>query len=221
MTLWTLHILNCRHDLTGVLAEIRQASRDAVSRVLDRTPLPDFDLVVRSGRDRSAEGAILGRCPAPGVIEMVVTPERFASAAFARVLVRQAAHLVRSEGAGRDASLGEALVRAGLAGHLCADVLGGGPDACDTVRFTPAVARQAMTEWARPGHDHACWFEGKGDLRRNTGIGLGYRVVENHLAQQPGDSAAAILAAPLEPFRQALRRLAAGAPDEADAASEA
>ena len=48
MTVWNIHFLNARDDLTGVLPEIRAAARDAVARVADHAELPRFDLVLRA-----------------------------------------------------------------------------------------------------------------------------------------------------------------------------
>lgn len=209
MTIWTLHLLNARLALTPVLPEIRQASREAVARASGHADLPCFDLVVRAHEDRSAEGAVRGRSPAPGVIEIAVTPDRFDPLAFTRVLVRQMAHLVRWTGPGPGGSLGEALVAEGLAGHFLRQVMGGQPDTMDGVRPAPGVMRQALNEWARRDYDHARWFGGKGDLRRWTGVGLGHRIVADHLAQNPGDTAASLATAPADPFRQVLRRIVA------------
>lgn len=209
MTLWTLHLLNARHALTPVLSEVRQASRDAVARVSGHADLPDFDLVVRAQQDRSADGAVQGNSPAPGVVEVALTPDRFDSAHFTRALVRQMAHLVRWEGPGYGKSLGEALVSEGLAGHFVLRLLGGQPDGLDSVRPAQGALRQAMNEWARRDYDHSRWFAGKGDLRKGTGNSLGHRILAEHLSQNPADSAISLATAPAEPFRQALRRLAA------------
>lgn len=209
MTVWNIHLLNARHDLTRVLSEVRQASRDAVARAAGHVDLPDFDLVVRAGQDRSADGAVQGHCPAPGVIEIAVTPDRFDPVPFTRALVRQFAHLVRRDGPGHGRSLGEALVSEGLAGHFVLQVMGGPPDAVDTVRLAQGTMRQAMNEWARRDYDHPRWFGGKGDLRKGAGNGLGHRLIGEHLAQNLGDSAALLTAAPADPFRQILRRIAA------------
>lgn len=209
MSVWTLHFLNARLELTPVLSELRAASREAVARASDHADLPDFDLVIRPQSDRSADGAVQGQCPAPGVIEIAVTPDRCDPAHYARVLVRQTAHLVRWTGPGYGRSLGEALVSEGLAGHFVLQVVGGQPDALDAVRPAQGAMRQAMNEWARRDHDHARWFNGKGDLRKGTGHSLGHRIIAEHLAQNPGVTAASLATAPAEPFRQALRRLAA------------
>ncbi|WP_347137876.1 DUF2268 domain-containing putative Zn-dependent protease [Paracoccus sp. SSK6] len=209
MTIWNIHLLNARHDLTPVLSEIRQAGREAVARASDHADLPDFDLVLRAQSDRSADGAVQGQAPAPGVIEIALTPDRFDPAHLTRALVRQIAHLVRWEGPGYGRSLGEALVSEGLAGHFVLQVMGGPPDAIDTVRPAQGATRLAMNEWARRDYDHPRWFGGKGDLRRGTGNSLGHRLIAEHLAQSPGGSAASLATAPAEPFRQALRRIAA------------
>ena len=220
MTLCHIHLLNAHHALTPVLSQVRQAARDAVARASGHATLPDFDLVIRAQADRSAEGAVQGHAPVPGVIEMAVTPDRFDPVQFARGLVRQMAHLARWSGPGPGKSLGEALVGEGLAGHFVLQVMGGQPDALDTVRPAPGTLRQAMNEWARRDFDRSRWFLGKGDLRRGTGNGIGHRLIAEHLAQNPGDSAALLALAPADPFRQSLRRLLAaegGAPDAADA----
>ena len=209
MTLWTLHFLNARHDLTRILSEARQASREAVARASGHAALPDFDLVVRAHRDRSPDGAVQGHCPAPGIIEIAVTPDRFDPVQFSRALIRQIAHLLRQEGPGHGRSLGEVLVSEGLAGHFVLQVMGGPPDGLDTVRPAQGAMRQAMNEWARRDYDHGRWFGGKGDLRRGTGHGLGHRMIAEHLAQASGDTAASLATAPAEPFRQILRRIAA------------
>ncbi len=219
MTLWTIHLLNARHALTPVLSEIRQASRDAVARASNHADLPDFDLVIRAQQDRSADGAVQGQAPAPGVIEIALTPDRFDPVHFARALVRQMAHLVRWDGPGYGRSLGEALVSEGLAGHFVLQVMGGQPDGVDAVRPAQGTMRQAMNEWARRDYDHARWFGGKGDLRKGTGNSLGHRLIAEHLTQSQGDSAASLAMAPADPFRQILRRIAAaegqGAEDQA------
>ncbi|WP_374300146.1 DUF2268 domain-containing putative Zn-dependent protease [Paracoccus sp. (in: a-proteobacteria)] len=209
MSVWNIHLLNARHDLTRVLSEVRQASRDGVVQASRHADLPAFDLVIRAQADRTADGAIQGRCPAPGVIEIALNPDRFDPTAFTRTLVRQMAHLVRWTGPGYGKSLGEALVSEGLAGHFVLQVMGGQADAIDSVRPAQGVMRQAMNEWARRDHDHGRWFGGKGDLRRGTGHSLGHRIVADHLAQNPGDSAASLATVAAEPFRQTLRRLAA------------
>ncbi|WP_299910873.1 hypothetical protein [uncultured Paracoccus sp.] len=49
MTIWHLHLLNARHQLTRILPEIRATARQAVALVSAHAGLPRFDLVVRGG----------------------------------------------------------------------------------------------------------------------------------------------------------------------------
>ena len=209
MPVWNIHLLNARHDLTRVLSEVRQASRDGVARASDYADLPNFDLVIRAHQDRSADGAVQGHCPAPGVVEIALTPDRFDALHFTRALVRQIAHLIRWTGPGYGKSLGEVLVSEGLAGHFVLQVMSGPADALDSVRPAQGAMRQAMNEWARRDYDHGRWFGGKGDLRKGTGSSLGHRLIAEYLAQNPTDSAASLAIAPAEPFRQSLRRIVA------------
>lgn len=220
MTLWTLHLLNARKRLFPVMDQVRVIARDAVARSAERVDLPPFDLIVEAGDAPASHGGIAARTPGPGVIALTLAPGRMDPALVLRLLIREMAHLVRWEGPGRGRSLGEVLVGEGLAGHFVLEVLGGPPDGADGIRTTAAVMRQAMNEWARRDYDHARWFEGKGDLRRGAGTGLGHRILAEHLDRNPGDQASALLASPAEPFRQSLRRLAADAQGGTEAGSE-
>lgn len=209
MSVWTLHLLNARKRLIPVMSQIRATAREAVARVGDHAELPPFDLVVRAGDGPVPDGGIIARSPGPGVIEVTLAPDRADTAPLLRVLVREMAHLIRWDGPGYGRSLGEVLVSEGVAGHFVLHILGGPPDACDSVRPPSGVARQAMNEWARRDYDHARWFEGKGDLRKWTGHGLGHRLIAEHLGQNPDVSATSLATAPADPFRQTLRRITA------------
>lgn len=223
MSIWNLHLLNARKRLIPVMADVRVTVRDAVARAGDHVDLPPFDIVVRAEDGPVPDGGILARTPACGVIEVTLALRPLDNALLMRVLVREMAHLIRRDGRGSGQSpvqsLGEALVGEGLAGHFVSEVLGIQPGPADLPRVAPAVMRQAMNEWARRDYDHARWFGGKGDLRRGTGQSLGHRLVDDHLARTPGDTAASLITAPAEPFRQNLRRIAAaevqGEPDTA------
>ena len=170
--------------------------------------LPDFYLVVQAG-DGGSDWGVSGISRAPGVVELTLSPGRFAPDPVIRRMVRELHHLARWERPGYGRSLGEVLVSEGLAGHFVLQVMGGPPDGLDTVRPAQGAMRQAMNEWARRDYDHGRWFGGKGDLRRGTGHGLGHRMIAEHLAQAGGDTAASLATAPAEPFRQILRRIAA------------
>lgn len=207
MPIWQLHMLNARGALTPIMAEIRAHAREVVALVEDHLDLPRFDLVVRAGDGVIPEWGVGGYAPAPGIIELVLDPARVAPEHFRRTLVHEMHHLARWEGPGYGRSLGEALVSEGLAGHFVLQVLGGPPDPWDQVRPGTGVLKQAATGWARRDHDHGDWFMGRGRMRKWTGYGLGHRIVAEHLTE--GGDAAALVHAPADDFRQALRRLMA------------
>ncbi|RJK98796.1 peptidase [Paracoccus aestuarii] len=207
MPIWQLHMLNARGALTPIMAEIRAHAREVVALVEDHLDLPRFDLVVRAGDGVIPEWGIGGHAPAPGIIELMLDPARVAPEHFRRTLVHEMHHLARWEGPGYGRSLGEALVTEGLAGHFVLQVLGGPADPWDQVRPGTGVLKQAATGWARRDHDHGDWFMGRGRMRKWTGYGLGHRIVAEHLTE--GGDAAALVHAPADDFRQALRRLMA------------
>ena len=53
MSLYNLHFLNARNDLTPVMSEIRAATRAGVAAASDRVDLPPFDLILRAGDDEA------------------------------------------------------------------------------------------------------------------------------------------------------------------------
>ncbi|RJE79365.1 DUF2268 domain-containing putative Zn-dependent protease [Paracoccus sp. JM45] len=215
MTTWNLHFLNARHAVTRHMAEIRAAAKQAVALASEHADVPDFDLVIRALPNGGIpDWGVGGHAPSPGVIEVTVNPDRYSDAYLIRTLIHEMHHLMRWDGPGYGKSLGAALVSEGLAGHFVLQVLGGKPDPWDAVRPSSGVARQAMNEWSRLDYDHARWFFGRGDLRKWTGYGLGHKLIAEHLATAPEDSAAGLAAAPADTFRPVMRRLLAGEGDD-------
>lgn len=207
MTVWNIHFLNSRNDVTMVMSDVRAATRDAVAKVSERADLPRFDLVVRAGSDVIPDWGVAGHTPAAGVVYLTVNPERFDAALTLRTLVRQLHHLIRWDGPGYGKSLGEVLVSEGLAGHFVLQVLGGKPDPWDTTTLATGLARKAMNEWARPDYDHARWFLGKGDIRKWAGYSLGHKLVAEHLAQNPGEDAVTLATTRFDALRPTMRKL--------------
>ena len=116
MTVWNIHLLNARNDLTRIMPQLRATLRDAVARTQGHADLPRFDLIVRAGGDVIPEWGIGGHAPAPGLIQISLNPDRFDSGLMLRTLVHEFHHLIRWDGPGYGKSLGEALVSEGLAG---------------------------------------------------------------------------------------------------------
>ena len=207
MTIWHLHNLNSRHQLTAILPEIRSTARQAVAQASECAALPDFDMVIR-GQTGTSDSGLSAQSPAPALIEVTLNPDRFDPAQLNRALIRQFYHLIRWDGPGYGKSLGEALASEGLAGHFVLQVLGGKPDPCDATTPSPGTARRAMTEWSRLTYDHAEWFLGKGKIRKWSGYGLGHRLIAEHLSQHPDDDPVTLSLTRADAFREAMRRLA-------------
>jgi len=210
MTVWHIHFLNARHALTADMAEIRACARKAVAQVGAIVELPRFDLMIRGEPGGGIpDWGVGGRAPAPGVIEVTVSPGRFAPRHLMRVLVHEMHHMVRWEGPGYGRSLGEALVSEGLAGHFVQQVLGGEPDPWDATRPGAGTLRQAGHMWARREFDFAEWFLGRGKIRKWSGYGIGHRLIAEYLSGAQGEDAASLAWMPADSFRPALRRLLA------------
>ncbi len=217
MALWNLHLLNSRQALTGIMAEIRATSREAVTRAGDHADLPDFDLVVQAVSAANLADPP-SQIPVPGLIWVPLNPGRFDRDRYLRRLLHEIALLIRSDGPGYGRSLGEALVSEGLAGHFVRQVLSRPPETWETGAPSASVLRRAMNEWARLDYDHEAWFRGRGDLRKGTGYGLGNRLVAEHLARHENETPASLLLEQADAFRSSLRLLAAadGSAEDAD-----
>lgn len=211
MPYWQVHFLNARHALTGVMPEVRAAIAEAVARVSGHLPLPDFDVVVRAG-DGGSDWGVLGAAPAPGVIELTLSPARFSPELTVRRMLRELHHAARWEGPGYGRSLGEVLVSEGLAGHFVTRLLGGAPDPWDATTPPSGLAKRAMTEWAWRDLDRGLWFEGRGNIRKWAGYGLAHRLLAEHLSREPDPGPATLVQIPAEALRPAMRRLS-GAPE--------
>lgn len=211
MPYWQVHFLNARHALTGVLPEVRAAIAQSVARVSDHLDLPDFDVVVRAG-DGGSDWGVIGAALAPGVVDLTLSPGRFAPDLTVRRMLRALHHLARWDGPGYGRSLGEVLASEGLAGHFVTRVLGGAPDPWDATALPSGLARRAMTEWAWRELDRGLWFEGRGNIRKWAGYGLAHRLLAEHLGRAPEEDAATLVHLSAEALRPAMRRLS-GAPE--------
>lgn len=216
MTIWNIHFLNARHNLTRALSEIRAAARDAVAKASAHVELPAFDLVVRA----QAEGVIpdwgmRGTAPAPGVIELALNPARLDHALVVRTLVHEFHHLIRWDGPGYGRSLGEALVSEGLAGHFVLQVLGGRPDPWDATVPSSGLTRRVIKEWSRLDYNHGEWFFGKGDIRKWSGYGFGHKLVAEFMARHPGKDPVTLAHRKADNFRAIVRQMTEDESDKA------
>lgn len=208
MTVWHTHFLNARNSVTRILPEVRTSIRAAISAASDHVELPRMDLVIRTGTEVIPDWGVAGNCPAPGLINLTIDPDRYNPDYVVRTLVHEFHHLIRWDGPGYGKSLGEALVSEGLAGHFVLQVLGGKPDPWDAVNPSQGLARRASNEWSRLGYDHAEWFFGSGKIRKWSGYGLGHRLIAEHLAANPDQTPVTLATARADDFRSAMRSLA-------------
>lgn len=115
-------------------------------------------------------------------------------------------HTARWQGIGYPyMTLLEAMVTEGLADHFAIELLGAPvPPWCDAFpeSQTAQWLARARPELDSAGYDHPAWFFGRGtELPNFAGYTLGYRLVRDYLASQPGSSAASLVHAPAEAFR--------------------
>lgn len=221
MTIWNIHFLNARHDLTRVLSEVRAAARDAVAKASAHVELPAFDLVVRAQAEGiPADWGMRAATPAPGVIELALNPARLDHGLILRALMREFHHLIRWDGPGQSRSLGEALVSEGLAGHFVLQVLGGKPDPWDAAVPSSGLGRRAIKEWARLDYNHAEWFLGTGELRKWSGYGFGHKLLAEFMARNPGADPVTLAHRKADDFRAIARQIAEGEGSDSAPASQ-
>ncbi|MCT8266841.1 DUF2268 domain-containing protein [Afifella sp. JA880] len=214
MSSLTLHVLDAR----GTLADIRAWLRDALTATHEKAaalmPLRPLDVVVQSGRWVIPEKGHVGRSPKPGVIFLTLDPGNpalrpNADMSLERMFAHELHHAARWDGPGYGASLGEALVSEGLAGHFVQELFGGPPEPWERLPdddIRPHSARVA-DEWDRTDYNHEAWFYGRGDLPRWLGYSLGFRLIENYLQNHPSSRAATLAETSAQEFRPTLELL--------------
>jgi len=116
-------------------------------------------------------------------------------------------HATRWRGPGYGSTLLEWMISEGLADHFAVELLG--VPLPPWSRAFPESETSAFLAQARPEldstrFDSGAWFFGtRADLPRWTGYTLGYRLVENYQAANPGSSAADLVNTPADAFRPA------------------
>ncbi len=126
----TLHLINARGQLADIEDWLCERLRDAFAASARLLPLLETDVIVRAGKSVIPEKGHLGYAPEKGVICITIDPEHPALRAnldmsLERMLAHELHHSARWDGPGYGATLGEALVSEGLAGHFAQEVLGG------------------------------------------------------------------------------------------------
>lgn len=120
------------------------------------------------------------------------------------MLAHELHHIARQRTVGYGADLLGAMVSEGLADHFSLEVAGGSPPPWSTALTDSELAEwsaRAETEWFDTGYDHDRWFLGADpEVPRWAGYAIGFSLVGEYLAGQPGRSASAMYDAPRQAF---------------------
>ena len=177
----------------------------ALTQVTAILPVAQVDVVVASVSPNFVipEYGLTGMSHGKGRISISIDPDSprlddpQRAARLLGVLAHELHHVVRTRGPGYGGSLGEALVSEGLA--QCFEVEAGAPVPFYAVSLdADALARageRARQEIGALAYDHSAWFFGRrGDPAwpRHAGYALGFAVVEDWLARNDTNAAAAV-----------------------------
>ncbi|MCL4069404.1 DUF2268 domain-containing protein [Pseudomonas sp. GX19020] len=196
----TLHIINARHQLSGIADWLSERLDDAFAVSAKYLPLRDTDVILRAGKAVIPEKGHLGYAPESGLIYVTVDPKNPAfransSQSLERMLAHELHHSSRWDGPGYGKTLGEALVSEGLAGHFAQEAYGGEREPWE--QLSASTLRpyflKAQEDWQRADYNHDEWFFGSQEFPAWVGYSLGYELVGHYLAAH-GDARASNLA---------------------------
>jgi uncharacterized protein YjaZ len=178
----------------------------ALTHVREPLPVRQVDVVVAPAQSQSVipEYGMTGMSHGKGRITISIDPDSphmddpRREARLLGILAHELHHVTRMRGPGYGRTLGEALVSEGLA--QCFEVEAGAPVPFYGVALDPAAlwraADRARQEFSAPMYDQAAWFFGRrGDPAwpRHAGYSLGFALVEDWLARNDTNAAAAAL----------------------------
>ena len=207
----TLHIINSRHQLTGIDKWLSQRLDDAFALSAKHLPLLDTDVILKAGKAVIHEKGHLGYAPESGVIYVTVDPENpilwtNPSQSLERMLAHELHHSSRWDGPGYGKTLGEALVSEGLAGHFAQEAFGGEREPWEQLpaSILRPYVRKAQAAWQSPDYNHAEWFFGSQEFPAWVGYSLGYELVGRYLAAHGDARASNLVHADAAGFRALL-----------------
>lgn len=203
----TLHIVNARHQLSGVVNWLSERLEDAFETSARHLPLLDTDVILRAGKAVIQEKGHLGYAPERGLIYITVDPENPAlranlSQSLERMLAHELHHSSRWDGPGYGKTLGEALVSEGLAGHFAQEVYGGEREPWEqlsVITLRPYFLK-AQADWQSSDYNHGEWFFGSQVFPAWVGYSLGYELVGRYLAAHDDASASNLVHADAADF---------------------
>lgn len=204
-----IHVLTGSGRLLAHAARIAAEVRVAADACLERLALDggDVDIVVRDDPRLVIPEVGIGGFAADGhTVFVALDPDHEGfDAAVERELFPTVAHelhhVARRQASQRGRTLLDALVNEGLADHFAMELTGVGPPPWAralTPEQAATLASRAREEYDNPRYDHIAWFFGSDELGipRWTGYALGFKLVGDYLARNPGTKASALATAP-------------------------
>jgi hypothetical protein len=212
---WSLHLLNARGRLSAVEPEVRAAMAEAEARLGRVAAAVDLDVVIRAAdHPMPPELRVTGASYGPGRMEFGIDLTQEATGGLRddmlRAVYHEFHHVLRWDGPGYGASLGEALVSEGLAQVFVHEMMDCPPEPWEVMPEgvdLRALCLRADAAFDDTDYDHEAWFFGATDVLDGTGYALGRMLVERVLAARPGHTALGMACEPAAGFRGVLRDL--------------
>ena len=201
-------------DPQGLLVANHARIRELVEQTLDQAEslfaIGRLSITVSASANRAIPGYGVGGFAPDGFTMQIDIDPQFPglvdvlSDRLPPIVAHELHHNMRWRGPGYGSTLLQSMVSEGLADHFAIELLG-----APVPPWSNAFARdqtEHYLEQARPELDSTsfnrdAWFFGTGGLPRWTGYTLGFRIVEDYQAANPGLSAAELVNTPAEAFR--------------------
>lgn len=192
-----LYILKAAGRLNPFAKGIQKHSEKATKKIKEKIPISNVDIVFYDNPEGVIpEIGIGGYAPSPHLVLIALDPkfanfERTMKAEIERTIAHELYHCLRARGPGYGKSLLTALVSEGLADYFDLEINGGGPRLWDVALSNKQMlelGEKAKKEYQNENYNHNDWFFGSkdGTIPRWAGYTLGFKLVGEYLARNPG-----------------------------------
>lgn len=210
----TIYILKATGNLKPFARDIKKYSEKAIKKVTEKIPISNVDIVFYDNSEGTIpEIGIGGYAPSPHLVLIALDPkfanfERTVSEEIERTIAHELYHCLRARGPGWGKSLLAAMVSEGLADHFDLEVNGGGPRLWDVALSDKQMfewGEKAKKEYQNKNYTHNEWFFGSkdGTILRWAGYTLGFKMVGDYLARNPGLKPSKLYDIKVEKFQNA------------------
>jgi hypothetical protein len=189
------------NQLAGLAGAVLGHIQNAFAQAQERIPVSGTTATVRVDPPREVPGwGLGGYAHGPNQIELLVNPGISMANLAARlpsIVAHELHHAARIRGPGYGSTLLESMVSEGLADHFARELLGA-PLPPWVLALTPDEIDHWLDE-ARPEldsttFDFGAWFFGAGgEIPQWTAYAIGYSLVSDYLAANPGATAASLV----------------------------